>query len=165
MASNSMLGPPYPPRPAPRPRRVDAFELFPVAYLTTKLVPTVLNDPRRFGIDPDSFVWPELLFVFRDNVVKNSYAPEKVVDGLRKIPFIVALNVDLDETANSLADLVLPELHHLEKLAEKLLFGTDWPAPMVQSIGGNVAAVLQLPLSAATCKSLLVGNAERLFGW
>ena len=120
MASNSMLGPPYPPRPAPRPRRVDAFELFPVAYLTTKLVPTVLNDPQRFGIDPDSFVWPELLFVFRDNVVKNSYAPEKVVDGLKKIPFIVALNVDLDETANSLADLVLPELHHLEKLAENL---------------------------------------------
>ncbi len=60
---------------------------------------------------------------------------------------------------------LLHYLPDLERLQDKLLFGTDWPAPMVQSIGGNVSQLLDLGLPDGTTKALLVGNAEHHFGW
>ena len=127
LSTNPWFGVPYPPRPVTKPRRVDAFELFPVAVYSTQFVPLVLSNPEAFGIDRRNFVWPEILFIWRDNVVKNAYSPEQVVDGLKKIPFIVSFNVDLDETALTLADIVFPDLHHLEKLGEGLYLRVNEP--------------------------------------
>ncbi|HZW56587.1 MAG TPA: molybdopterin-dependent oxidoreductase [Nitrososphaerales archaeon] len=127
MGTISRHGPPYPAREASRPQRVDAFELFPVSVYSHHLLPLVLNNPQRFGIDVKSFVWPEIMFIFRDNPVNNTYSPQTIVEGLSKIPFIVSLCVDLDETANSLADVVLPDLHHLEKLGEGLYMRINEP--------------------------------------
>ncbi len=121
------LGEPYPPRTPTRPKRVDVFELFPSAIYSMQLIPAVLKHPEKFGIDPKEFVWPEIMFIFRDNVVKNSVSPEEVIEGFSKIPYIVDFSLDLDETANSLADIVLPELHHLEKLAEGLYHRVEEP--------------------------------------
>jgi len=127
MATRPWLGPPYPERPVSRPKRVDAYELFPVSVYSTQLIPVILDDPSKFGIDLNNFVWPEIMFTFRDNPVKNTFSPEQVVRGLSKIPFIVSFCVDLDETANSLADLVFPDLHHLEKLAESMYLRVNEP--------------------------------------
>ncbi len=127
MVSEPWFGPPYPQRKPSRPKRMDLYELFPVAVYSTPMIPAVLNDPTKFGIDLNDFVWPEIMFIFRDNPVKNTYSPTEVVRGLSKIPFIVALNVDLDETANSLADIVFPDLHHLEKLGEGLFLRVNEP--------------------------------------
>lgn len=127
MTTDPSYGIPYPPRPVTKPRRVDIFELFPVATYSHHLFPIVLNDPEKFGINPKDFVYPEIMFVSRENAVKNTYSPSDLIRGLSKIPFIVTFNVELDETANSLADIVLPDLHHLERLGEAVYGRIDEP--------------------------------------
>jgi predicted TIM-barrel fold metal-dependent hydrolase len=57
-------------------------------------------------------------------------------------------------------------LHYLPRLtefADKLLFGTDWPAPGVPSIEGNLAGVRALGLPADVLEKLLYANAARVF--
>ncbi|MHB2036862.1 MAG: molybdopterin-dependent oxidoreductase, partial [Nitrososphaerales archaeon] len=127
MATKPRHGQPYPARPTSRPERVDAFELFPVSVYSHHLFPQVLNNPTKFGIDLKNFVWPEIMFIFRDNPVNNTYSPDLLVQGLSKIPFIVSMSIDLDETVNTLADIVLPDLHHLEKLGEGLYLRINEP--------------------------------------
>lgn len=52
----------------------------------------------------------------------------------------------------------------LEKNAEKILFGSDWPT-MPTSIEKNIEAIKSLPLKEKTIESILFGNASRiLFG-
>ncbi|MBI2184092.1 MAG: molybdopterin-dependent oxidoreductase [Thaumarchaeota archaeon] len=120
----STSGPPYPPRPVTKPKRMDLFELFPVAVYSRPLVIPVLLDPKRFGVDED--VRPDLAFIWRDNAMVNTYSPELVLEAFKKIPFIVAFAVEPDETTN-LADLVFPDLHQLERLAESMYFRVDEP--------------------------------------
>lgn len=50
----------------------------------------------------------------------------------------------------------------LERLGEKVLFGSDWPA--VIDIRKNIEAILSLELSQATKEAILGGNALRLLG-
>ena len=49
------------------------------------------------------------------------------------------------------------------EVADKLLFGTDWPSPGVRSIAANVAAFRALPLPAPAQAAILWGNAAKLF--
>lgn len=51
----------------------------------------------------------------------------------------------------------------LERLAEKVLFGSDWPGPGVRDIGENLAAFRSLPLPPATIERILTLNAEAVF--
>lgn len=51
-----------------------------------------------------------------------------------------------------------------EEIAERALFGTDWPGPGVPSMRGNVEQFLALPLSASTQRKVLFENAAGLFG-
>jgi uncharacterized protein len=51
----------------------------------------------------------------------------------------------------------------LERLAEKVLFGSDWPGPGVKDIGANLAAFRALPLSADTLDRILYRNPDRVF--
>lgn len=120
-------GPPYPPRRITRPRSVDAFELFPVAVYSAHLLPLVLDDPRKMGVDEATFISPEILFIYRDNPVKDTYSPSQVVKGLSKIPFVVSFNLELDDTANAIADVVFPDLHSLERLAEGMFLRIGEP--------------------------------------
>ena len=48
----------------------------------------------------------------------------------------------------------------LEKIADKIVFGSDWPG--VASIRDNVEAVMKLPLRAETKRKILGENARRL---
>lgn len=48
----------------------------------------------------------------------------------------------------------------LEKNADKILFGSDWPA--LRSIGQNVGAIRSLPLADDIKAKILGGNAARL---
>lgn len=52
----------------------------------------------------------------------------------------------------------------LGELAEKALWGTDWPSPGVASMRGNVEAFLELGLGAEKERMILWSNAERLWG-
>lgn len=51
----------------------------------------------------------------------------------------------------------------LEEIADKVLFGSDWPGPGVPGIAENVAAFRALPLSADAREKVLSRNAGRLF--
>lgn len=51
----------------------------------------------------------------------------------------------------------------VEDVADKLLFGTDWPSPGVKSLKANAEAFAALPISAAAKSRVLRENAARLF--
>lgn len=59
-------------------------------------------------------------------------------------------------------------LHYLPRLpeiAEKVLWGTDWPSPGVSDLGENIADFLALPLSPDVQRKVLRDNAYKIFGW
>jgi predicted TIM-barrel fold metal-dependent hydrolase len=51
----------------------------------------------------------------------------------------------------------------LEEIADKVLFGTDWPGPGVPGVRGNIEKFLALPISQAAQRKILYDNAARLF--
>ncbi|MCL6481878.1 MAG: amidohydrolase family protein, partial [Firmicutes bacterium] len=51
----------------------------------------------------------------------------------------------------------------LEEIADKVLFGTDWPGPGVPDVRGNIDRFLALPISPAAQRKILYENAARLF--
>jgi hypothetical protein len=51
----------------------------------------------------------------------------------------------------------------LEEIADKVLWGTDWPGPGVPEIRGNLEAFRALPLSEAAKQKILYDNAAKLF--
>jgi predicted TIM-barrel fold metal-dependent hydrolase len=52
----------------------------------------------------------------------------------------------------------------LPEVADKLLWGTDWPGPMVPGMRENLDVFRALALDQATQRKLLQDNADRLFG-
>ena len=53
----------------------------------------------------------------------------------------------------------------LEDLSEKVLFGTDWPAPMVPSMRENFEAFKKIPLTEKAREKMIRTNALRVFGF
>jgi predicted TIM-barrel fold metal-dependent hydrolase len=51
----------------------------------------------------------------------------------------------------------------IEEIADKVLFGTDWPGPGVPDVRGNIAKFRALPISQAAQRTILYDNAARLF--
>lgn len=51
----------------------------------------------------------------------------------------------------------------MEEIADKVLFGTDWPGPGVPGIRGNIEKFHALPISEAAQRKILYDNAARLF--
>ncbi len=58
---------------------------------------------------------------------------------------------------------VLEYFPRLEELSDRVLFGTDWPAPMVPSMRDNYEKFRELPLSDAAFLKICKQNASRLF--
>jgi predicted TIM-barrel fold metal-dependent hydrolase len=59
---------------------------------------------------------------------------------------------------------ILEHLPRLAEVAEKTLWGTDWPSPGIRSPSGNVAAFRALPISEEAKERILYANARALFG-
>ena len=51
----------------------------------------------------------------------------------------------------------------IEEIADKVLFGTDWPGPGVPGVRGNIEKFRSLPISPAAKQKILYDNAARLF--
>ncbi|MGH9703217.1 MAG: amidohydrolase family protein, partial [Candidatus Acidiferrales bacterium] len=51
----------------------------------------------------------------------------------------------------------------LEEIADKTLFGTDWPGPGVPGVRGNIEKFRALPISEPAKQKILYDNAARLF--
>jgi predicted TIM-barrel fold metal-dependent hydrolase len=52
----------------------------------------------------------------------------------------------------------------LERVADKAMFGSDWPGPGVRDIGANIQQFLSLDLSDEVKKKILRDNAIHVFG-
>jgi predicted TIM-barrel fold metal-dependent hydrolase len=59
---------------------------------------------------------------------------------------------------------ILQQLPRLAEVADKTLWGTDWPSPGIRSPSENVAAFRSLPLTEEAKEKILFGNAKALFG-
>jgi uncharacterized protein len=59
---------------------------------------------------------------------------------------------------------LLDYLPRLSELADRTLWGTDWPSPGVRSMGQNVKDFEALPISDEAKRKILWDNALRLFG-
>jgi predicted TIM-barrel fold metal-dependent hydrolase len=51
----------------------------------------------------------------------------------------------------------------IEEIADKVLFGTDWPGPGVPGVRGNIEKFRALPISPQAQQKILYDNAARLF--
>ncbi|MDE3136871.1 MAG: amidohydrolase, partial [Acidobacteriota bacterium] len=51
----------------------------------------------------------------------------------------------------------------LEEIADKALFGSDWPGPGVPDVAGNIRKFKALPLSSEAQQKILYDNAARMF--
>src|SRR5580693_4575599 len=51
----------------------------------------------------------------------------------------------------------------IEEIADKVLWGTDWPGPGVPGVRGNIEKFRALPISPAAQQKILYENAARLF--
>jgi predicted TIM-barrel fold metal-dependent hydrolase len=52
----------------------------------------------------------------------------------------------------------------LEEIADKTVWGTDWPSPGITSMRRNVEQFLALPLAEASKRKILYDNPARVFG-
>ncbi len=92
------------------PETVELHELFPVGKQPRPMLGLALLDY------PELIPYPvELLIILGSNVVMSGADPQRVVQALAKVPFVVALGDRLDETLEC-ADLVLPTVQGLERL-------------------------------------------------
>jgi molybdopterin-containing oxidoreductase family molybdopterin binding subunit len=77
-------------------------------------------DPKRYGVDEDYLC--ECLMHWRINALLSTQDPKMTAQALAKIPFFVDITLWLDE-ADDFADLVLPDVHWLERLSA---FNMTW---------------------------------------
>ena len=72
-------------------------------------------------------------------------------------------NMYLDISSIPPQKLLLEYFPRLEEIADKVLFGTDWPGFGVRDVGENIARFKALPLPPAAQRKILYENAARLF--
>jgi anaerobic selenocysteine-containing dehydrogenase len=111
---------PYPPRPVTPPNSIDLFELFPVACYSRAFAIRGTTTPERYN---HLSIQPKMLLQERSNMVFSGGGREVMSEFLRKIPFVVTINCELEETSD-FADIVIPGLHYLEDLKPKREFAS-----------------------------------------
>ncbi len=100
----------YPDQKPRIPDTVELEELFPVGKQPRPMLGLALLDYPN--LIPYQL---EMLIILGSNVVMSGADPQRIVQALEKIPFIVALGDRLDETLEC-ADLILPTAQGLERL-------------------------------------------------
>ncbi len=103
---------PYPPRTVTPPQSIDLFELFPVACYSRPFAVRAITDPDRYK---NLSIQPKMLLQRRSNMAFTGCGKDVMAEVFRKIPFIVSICSELEETAE-FADVVIPGLHYLEDL-------------------------------------------------
>ena len=101
----------YPPRPTRAPRTTEMFELMPCAPYGTVFSLLNSEQPDLFGAPP----FPSMMINYQSNMMKTSGPPEVVERFIKRIPFVVSISRRFEETT-MMADIVLPDLHYLERL-------------------------------------------------
>jgi uncharacterized protein len=82
---------------------------------------------------------------------------EQAVFLVRRFPHVY---LDVSSVPPSRLPKYFPEL---ERISDRVLFGSDWPGPGVRDIGENLRAFQELPLAGATLERILHQNPEKVF--
>ena len=101
----------YPPRPTGPPRTTEMWELLPCAPYGTVFSLLNSEQPELFGSPP----FPSMMINFQSNMMKSSGPPDIVERFIKRIPFVAAISRRFEETT-MMADIVLPDVHYLERL-------------------------------------------------
>ncbi len=101
----------YPPRKTRKPQTTEMFELMPVAPYGTVFSLLNSEQPDLFGAPP----FPSMMINFQSNMMKTSGPPDIVERFVKRIPFVACIARRFEETT-MMADIVLPDLHYLERL-------------------------------------------------
>ena len=101
----------YPPRPTSAPRTTEMWEMLPVAPYGTVFSLLNSEQPELFGSPP----FPSVLITYQSNMMKTSGPPDIVERFIKRIPFMASIAKRFEETT-MMADIVLPDLHYLERL-------------------------------------------------
>jgi len=96
-------------------------QFFPINSNNSAIVALALQDPDRWLVDKNQL--PEVMIVHMANPLVSFGSSQDVLEGFKRIPFIVVLDPWLSKTADLLADVVLP-VSTLEKY-EGPLSATD----------------------------------------
>jgi anaerobic selenocysteine-containing dehydrogenase len=105
------VGGTYPPRKARPPQTPEMFELLPVGPYGAIFY--LLCSEKEDVYKPPPF--PRMLLQYHSNMVKTSGPPDVMERFLKRIDFVVSVTRRPDETTD-FADIVLPDLHYLERL-------------------------------------------------
>jgi len=79
-------------------------KFFPINSNNSSIVAKVLQDPAKYGVD----YLPEVMILHMTNPLLAYGSPPDVLEGFKRLKFIVAIDPWLSETADLLADVVLP---------------------------------------------------------
>jgi len=79
--------------------------------ITTCFTPAALNDEQNFSFDCE----PEMLINYGSNLLMSVARPEVCADAFANA-FVVSFNLHSDETAEALADIMLPDASYMERL-------------------------------------------------
>ncbi|MFQ5915090.1 MAG: molybdopterin dinucleotide binding domain-containing protein, partial [Nitrospinota bacterium] len=101
----------YPPRKVRAPVTPEMFELLPVGPYGGVFYLLTSEYEEKYKPPP----FPKMLIQYHSNIAKTSGPPDVAERFLKRIPFIVSITRRMEETAE-FADIVLPDLHHLERL-------------------------------------------------
>ncbi|OGW17089.1 MAG: hypothetical protein A3G93_13845 [Nitrospinae bacterium RIFCSPLOWO2_12_FULL_45_22] len=106
-----LLGAPhYPPHEVTQPQSLLLSEIMPLG-LTSPLLPLTVLEPEKYGLDYS----PEILINYGTNTLMSYANPEIMARWYKKIPFIVGVNLFLNESTDFF-DIVLPDACYLERL-------------------------------------------------
>ncbi|MFV2089705.1 MAG: molybdopterin-dependent oxidoreductase, partial [Pseudomonadales bacterium] len=97
----------------PEPRSADLASMSDLVGwpITTCTAPAALNDADNFP----SITRPEVLLNYGSNLLMSAARPEVCFDAFQDA-FVININLYSDETAEALADIVLPDTCYLERL-------------------------------------------------
>lgn len=105
------VGSAYPPRKVRAPETPEMFELLPVGPYGAIFYLLNSEEPEKYKSPP----FPLMMIQHHANMMKTSGPPDVMERFLRRIPFIVSITRRFEETTE-MADIVLPDLHYLERL-------------------------------------------------
>lgn len=94
---------------------IDGSEFFPIKHTTPNLMARNILNPKRYHLHYEV----DTLILCGANPIRSTCDPDLYVEAFRKVPFVVSITPQLDESS-VMADIVLPTSHFLEKKGIKI---------------------------------------------
>jgi anaerobic selenocysteine-containing dehydrogenase len=102
---------------------IDGSEFYPFKHTTPNITARNILNPKRYHLDYSV----DTILLSGANPIRSTCEPDLYVEAFRKVPFIVSITPQMDESA-VMSDIVLPTSHFLEKR------GIKFYSPCLQSI-------------------------------